>query len=186
MKRAARWILSIAVIAAVTHLVAILILPRALMTLIVFKVSSEANGANQLYLPDRITSNSRKIVRPAPDLAYAICAYDLSDGPVIATLNASETYSSLSVFANNTDNVFAINDRAVTGDFSSVFLSSEDSEVTPPADAIAVKVPSNSGLILWRRVITSNADWPRADAARREVTCTPYHSKVSPVLAPES
>ena len=176
MKRAVRWILSIAVIAGVTHLVAIFILPRALMTLIVFKISSEANGVNQLYLPDRITSNSRKIVRPAPDLAYAICAYDLSDGPVLATLNTSETYSSLSVFANNTDNVFAINDRAVTGDVATVLLSNEDTDVTPPAGAIAVKVQSDRGLILWRRVITSNADWPKADAARREVICVPYHS----------
>lgn len=181
MKRLAHWFVFIAIVAVVSHLVVVRYTPKALMALIMFNINSEAGGANRLYIPERITAKSRKIVRPAPDLAYTVCAYDLSDGPVMATLNASDNYTSLAVFADNTDNIFAVNDQAISGKLVTVVLRTEQQEIRPATDVIEVTAPSDKGLILWRRVIPSNADWPQVDTARREVSCGSYYQTKSDI-----
>lgn len=174
MRSAIHWVLPVTIVAIISHLLTVLLLPKALMAIVMFNTSYEAGGPNLLYLPERISAKVRKVVRPAPDLAYAICAYDLSDGPVLATLTPSPTYASLSVFADNTDNIFAINDLSVTGELLKIVLVNEQLNITPTPDITVVQVPSDTGLILWRRVIPSKANWPQMDAARREVSCEPY------------
>jgi uncharacterized membrane protein len=183
MKRLSHWFIFIAIIAVISHLLVVRYTPQVLMALIMFNINSEAGGANHLYIPERITAKSRKIVRPAPDLAYTACAYDLSNGPVMATLTAADTYTSLAVFADNTDNFFAINDQAITGDQVTVILRSAKHEIKPAENMILVQTPSDKGLILWRRVIASNSDWPQVDAARRAVNCEPYQETVSTISA---
>ena len=54
----------------------------------------------------RMTPQSQTIVRPSPDLAYAICRFDVADGPVLLTAPVSDTYGSLSIFDARTNNVF--------------------------------------------------------------------------------
>ena len=75
------------------------------------RLSDDGRRINTFQFADRTTSASRAIVKPSPDLAYASCVYDLSDGPIVVEVPPTEGggYVSVSVFAANTDN-FAVVD----------------------------------------------------------------------------
>ena len=72
---------------------------------------SERAGINALSVRERMpTAEDREIVMPNPEFAFAGGAFDLAGGPVVFTCRVPDTYWSLSLFAGNTDNFFAVND----------------------------------------------------------------------------
>ncbi|MGB1088394.1 MAG: DUF1254 domain-containing protein [Alphaproteobacteria bacterium] len=152
------------------------LLMSALMSVLIGGASRQA-GINTINHPPQITAESRLVVRPAPDLAYSSCAFDVSDGAVSLTLTQSTTYASLSLFADDTVNFFALNDRDVRGAETQIVIVrvGDRSTIIPPG-AIRVEAPSNRGLALWRRVIPSPDAWPVIDEKRREVACGPLAS----------
>lgn len=171
-----KWMGLVLGIAIASHFMFVAALPSALMSVLIAG-ASRAEGTNVLSHADKITPESRTVVRPAPDLAYSTCAFDVSGGAVLVTLNQSTTYASLSLFADDTVNFFALNDQAVRGKEAKVVIvrAGDRTTIIPPG-AIRVEAPSNRGLALWRRVIPSPGAWPMIDEQRREVRCGPLAS----------
>lgn len=68
----------------------------------------EAQGIpeNRFVASERQTPETQRIVRPSPDLAYAICRFDTIEGPVFINAPKWDGYGSLSIFNAQTDNVF--------------------------------------------------------------------------------
>ena len=161
--------------AVAIHYLAIWGLPRAIMAVGAIAADrSDQLRVNHIIHPPKVTKDARTVVRPAPDLAYSACPFDMRKGGVRVVLPASDDYSSVSFFASNTDNFFALNDRAVEGDAQEIWLLPEDDQATQvPPHIIRVDAQSDRGLILFRRVIPSEADWPRIDAERRRANCEP-------------
>ncbi len=72
---------------------------------------SERAGINALSVRERMpTAEDREIVMPNPGFAFAGGAFDLAGGPVVFTCRVPDTYWSLSLFAGNPHNFFAVND----------------------------------------------------------------------------
>lgn len=158
-------------VAVVSHFMFVAALPTAIMTVLLGRGSAQI-GANAIVHPEKIDQTSRLVVRPAPDLAYSTCVFDLADGAVAVTLHRSATYASVSFFADDTVNFFALNDREVVGEKMEVVLvRAGDTATVIPQGAIRVEAPSNKGLVLWRRVIPSDAAWPMIDEQRRKEIC---------------
>jgi uncharacterized membrane protein len=168
MKLLLKWLAVMAVVGGITHLAVIFAAPYVLMAGAMHKLGGGGRAVNQFVFAPRTTEASRAIVRPSPDLAYGVCVYDLSKGPLRVHAAPWGDYMSISVFQANSDNIFVLNDRqAPTGvDF---VLATKDQQT--PAGAKVVISSSAKGVILDRRLAPTQDRFIQADAARRGDVC---------------
>jgi uncharacterized membrane protein len=158
-------------VAVASHFAVIAAAPYVLMGGAMKRVSREGTRINVWNHAPRVSEESRRVVRPSPDLAYSACVYDLSNGPVRVTAAAWDDYMSVSAFAANSDNFFVINDRQAPQGVDFVLVEEGDD---PPADAaMVVESPSTKGIILQRRIAPTEERFALADAARQHDICAP-------------
>lgn len=172
MNRRAKLLLLFVAAAAVGHIGLVQAVPYFLMNVAMGRMSQDGTTINQFSFGSRTTQNSRAIVRPSPDLAYASCAYDLSDGPLLieAAPSPDQGYVSLSVFAANTDNI-AVFDTGQLPDGIRFVLARAGQPV--PAGEKVVLSPSVRGIVLDRRLAPTAELFAAVDQARRSDKCQP-------------
>ena len=115
----------------------------------------------------RQTPQTQRIVRPSPDLAYAVCRFDTTSGPVFINAPTWDGYGSLSIFNSKTDNVF-VADLGPDSDFAGI-------EVRRPAENNregALKLEGR-GIALIRRLAPTQADHDIAASLVADATCAP-------------
>lgn len=174
MNAVVKWTLAVVIGAAVVHVLAVWFAPQLIMVIATDRLEARAGGVNTLMHAPRITEESRDVVRPAPDLAYSICNYDVSTGPVRLVLPRTSTYSSVSLFDHATNNFLVVNDQSVEGEAQEIWVVGAAAQAPVPPDSVRVVVaPSQRGVALFRRVIPAETDWPRIDAERRLARCEP-------------
>ena len=171
MKPLIKSLVIVLVTAVVVHLAVILSAPNLLMAVAFKRLSAEGAMVNQMIYPPRTTEASRAIVRPSPDLAYASCAFDLSKGPVRVKAAKASDYMSVSVYASNSDNIFAINDRQAPDGVDLIIVGR--GQVAPTGAAIVVQSPTQRGIVLERRLAPSAEAFAAADMARKKGVCSP-------------
>jgi len=200
----ARSLARIAAIAVLTWVLGLVALPRVIMRTAMSRIRgqaiAQAQGESGQSVPDgdhataasRIlardawnvalaapptTAESRTIVRPSPDLLYVACVYDLASGPVLVQAPHSPTYLSLSAFADNTDNFFAMNDRGPEGAGGVALLLLPPGTPDPQPDvapgARRVASPSRRGIVLARLRIDRPGQLAELLALQAQVGCTP-------------
>ena len=137
----------------------------------------ERDGWNVAMPAPPTTSESRTIVRPSPDLLYVACVYDLAHGPVLVRAPHAPTYLSLSAFAENTDNFFAVNDRGPGSEngLAMLLVPPGDSSGPPAAAAGATRVesPSLRGIVLARLRVDHPGLLPELVGLQSQVSCDP-------------
>jgi uncharacterized membrane protein len=172
MRRALVWALAIAAGAALVHLAAVAALPRAIMSRVLAGLGAQA-GANVFVHPPLATAESRAVVRPSPDLAYSSAVFDVSERALRIEVPLSAPYTSLSGFAANTDNFFALNDRTAGSDPIDVVLVGPSTPRAGLAGLSVVESPSDRGVLLVRRVVPSADAFAGIDAIRQRARLTP-------------
>ena len=116
------------------------------------------------------TDQSRAIVRPSPDLAYASCPFDVSKGPVVVeALPVPAQYWSLSVFDDQTNVAFVRNNRQSAGQPIRVAIVKPG--VAAPAGYEPVPVTGDRGIALIRILVADRAQFAPIDQARRLSNC---------------
>ncbi len=128
----------------------ILMVPRAVMTVAMARLSDKGTQINAFRFAPRTTAASRGVVRPSPDLAYASCVYDLS------------------VFDAKTDN-FAVFDSTTHPRGIRFVLRKQDQP--SPGRMQVVTSPTTRGIILDRRLAPTAAAFAAADSARKYDSC---------------
>jgi uncharacterized membrane protein len=78
---------------------------------------------------------------------------------------------SVSVYAANSDNIFAINDRQAPDGVDLIIVGK--GQAAPSGTAIVVQSPTQRGIVLERRLAPSAEAFAAADLARKEGVCTP-------------
>lgn len=104
-----RWLLTIlvfAVTAVLAHYAVLGAIPGRIMSMTQARMAERGTPMNKWIASARMTPQTQTVVRPSPDLSYAICRFDTSDGPVLLSAPTAETYGSLSIFDSRTNNVF--------------------------------------------------------------------------------
>lgn len=172
MNRALKLGLLFTAAAVVGHVGLVLAVPGRLMDKVMDRASQDGAMINQFEFGARTTKDSRRVVRPSPDLAYSTCVYDLSKGPVqiAAAPMPNGGYVSISVFDANTDNI-AVFDTSQQPQGISFVLARKGQQV--PAGAKVVISPSDRGMVLDRRLAANDAQFAAADQARRADRCAP-------------
>lgn len=173
MRRGARNLLVVAFAAGLGYVATVVAIPHVIMHVAMKKLSDDGRRINAFQFADRTTAASRAIVRPSPDLAYASCVYDLSDGPIIVSVPPTEGggYVSVSVFVANTDN-FAVVD-SLANPRGIRFVLQEPGKRFHASNIPVIYSPTRRGIILDRRLAPTLAEFARADKARRGDRCAP-------------
>jgi uncharacterized membrane protein len=140
--------------------------------------ATDINKGNLAVFPAMTSHNSRQVVMPSPDLLYAICSLDLSQRParIQAHPVKAPAYWSIALYAANSDNFFAINDRQAAGQPINILLTAPG-QAQPggtPGNAKTIQAPSQRVLLLMRVLATDYAkDKEALEAARRSLRCEP-------------
>ncbi|MES2753225.1 MAG: DUF1254 domain-containing protein [Pseudomonadota bacterium] len=133
------------------------------------RISSDS-GYNVMTFAPLATDQSRAIVRPSPDLAYASCPFDVSKGPVLVeALPNAAPYWSLSVFDDQTDVAFVRNNRQ-SGN-RPVRIALVKPGVAAPQGFEPVPVRGDRGIALVRILVPDRAGFAALDQARRLSNC---------------
>jgi uncharacterized membrane protein len=170
MNATLRWLGATAIVAGLVHVATTWYAPRFIMGR-TMDVIAGTDGANVFINRPVADADARGIVRPSPDLMYSLCVLDLAQGPVHIRAPASTPYTSVSVFAANSDNVFVQNDRALADGAGGFDIWVVREGQTAPAGATVARLPSARGIALVRRVITDPQQALTLDALRREASC---------------
>jgi len=173
MRRWIGWIAAVLAVAVIAHVVTLHRLARRLDRRIEARVFGNIGRFNTMHFGSRPDENSRGVVRPSPDLLYASCPFDLSEGPLRLTAHvAHTTYWSIAGFDAATNNFFVRDDRQIAGDVIDLIVVRP--EMAPPpsvAGQTVVHAPTDKGLFLIRILIDDETDLPRLDAIRHQATC---------------
>jgi len=179
-----RWLVGVLLGAVVVHFVAVAALPYAIMRAAMGRMQRAAT--NELAHSPLATAESRGIVRPSPDLAYSSLVFDVSECALEVRVPLTAPYTSLSGFAANTDNFFAVNDLGtsakVIGELQVVLWGPTlRASWDAVGDARIVHSPSDRGILLVRRVVPSQTAFAEIDAARRRAVALEHcpHSDVA-------
>jgi uncharacterized membrane protein len=174
----ARWIkigCIVLVLATALHVLVIWLIPRALTAVFLRRTAAQA-GYNQVVLPPLPTEKSRDVVKPSPDLLYALCIFDISAGPVRISARPSPGYWSIALYARNSDNFFHLNDLQLKGGRVELILSDVGQAAELKArypDAILVHTTSTVGLMLTRSLVLDPDNLKAVIDARSSTHCAP-------------
>ena len=162
-----RWLLAVLLGAAAVHFAAVVATPALIMRGAMARMQQAP--VNAFAHTPLATSAARAIVRPSPDLAYSSLVFDVSERPLSVTVPLTPPYTSLSGFAANTDNFFAINDQTAGAGASqiAVLIVGPSTPRAGLAGERVVESPSDRGILLVRRVVPSAGAFPEIDAVRR-------------------
>lgn len=160
-----RKLLVFAAIAVLANVATVAALPWLINAVVVHRLVERSGGYNVAVAWPRADAGARTIVRPSPDLLYTSCAFDVSARPLRITAPVPESYMSISGFAANTDNFFALNDADVApgpdGRKRFDVVLARAGATGLPDGVRVVTAPTDRGLILFRSLITREADLAR-------------------------
>jgi uncharacterized membrane protein len=145
-----------ALLAIAVHTISVYWVPRVIMNRVINTVAGEGS---QPYLPPPIDHTHRRVVMPSPDLLYAVCAYDLADGPLQIKLQGDyPRYWSIALYNSNSDNFLTI---------SSDDIGERGVDVT-----IDETRSTRQGLLLMRIMTGASPQWlTEADLFRQLLRC---------------
>lgn len=171
MKLGAQHFWAAVIIAVVSHIALIHAVPRVLMGVAIERLGQ--SGLNSWRVADRVTPLSRQIVRPSPDFAYAACVFDVSRGPVRIRVAAWSAYWSLSLYADNSDNFYVVDDREARQGLDIVIARQRSREIER-AGAAFVQTPSTRGIALIRRLAPNVESYNAAARTAEGDVCAPW------------
>ncbi|MEO1659593.1 MAG: DUF1254 domain-containing protein [Pseudomonadota bacterium] len=176
LSRASIYIFAIALLAAVTFFVTrakiIQQAPVTVMSTIEARIVAGAGSwnacfHNQVYGPRRNAAR-----RANPDSIISSMAYDLSDGPVRVAGETWPRYWSLSLYQQNSDNFFVVNDQQLKGPDFDFVLAYEGQDVSG-LQGTPIISPTEKGIMLIRRFAADEADMPGIIANQEALVCGP-------------
>lgn len=129
-------------------------------------------GFNRMVHTPLVTAERQTIVRPSPDLAYSICAFDLTRAPLRVRANpVPGHYWSLTVFDSATNVTFVESDRDSQGAPVDIVVATSDQTV--PDALRKVVMPGTKGVALLRVLLNSRAEFDAVTRYRRQSFCRP-------------
>jgi uncharacterized membrane protein len=145
-----------ALLAIAVHTISVYWIPRVIMNRVINTVAGEGS---QPYLPPPIDHTHRRVVMPSPDLLYAVCAYDLADGPLSIKLDGSYArYWSIALYNSRSDNFLTLSGDTLGA--SGVDLTIDETKST------------RKGLLLMRVLTGANPAWlTEAETFRKRLRC---------------
>ncbi len=172
--RLLQWTIFTLGLAAIAHIGIVVYTPSLIMSRLMGQIA-KTPGVNKMIHPSLPTHESRTVVRPSPNLLYSICHYNLTNGPIrITAAIPPDRYWSLSIYGDNSDNYFVINDQQAGGKNVDMILAGTGSRLENPDRLPVIEAATFSGVILTRTLVPADADLDALDRIRRNSSCDDY------------
>jgi uncharacterized membrane protein len=182
----APWIIATFLVAAIVHLVSVLLMPQVAPRDALARLSDAAkasSGEGGVAMLGRAEPGREIVPFEDPAMAEGVCVFDLSNGLLRVHANVEgDDFLGLS-FHSNAGRVFhALTDRStikgkidiVVGDAGQIdALESEDSD-DAPIQEIRLTAPSKRGFVLIRSFVKRPSDRERAEQRVRAVQCETF------------
>lgn len=119
-----------------------------------------ARGQDNVALhPGLPNEDSRSVVRPAPDLAYVACAFDLREGPLRVSVSLPETYWLASFFDMRTDTFATLDRDDLAGHDNIILVTRRQAARFTQSDSPIVVSPGDRGIVLVRLFVPDRAEY---------------------------
>lgn len=141
-----------------------------------------ASSASDLLFPG--TEGRPPLPQPDPAVAVAVCSFDLSKGPMIASAKLDASFASLSVHARGGEVLYAVTDQAATRGQVTLTLMpqayfdefvADNEEAT--ANVLRLVTAETRGLVVIRVLATFPTEMTDARKAAESLACTPQPSE---------
>jgi uncharacterized membrane protein len=178
LRRNGMWLVAVLVVAAAVHVASVMLLPHIIMNRTMGAIAHRT-GVNKMSHAPQPTAAARGVVRPSPDLLYSTCIYDLDAAGGALRVHASgmpDTYWSVSLFDNETDNFYVVNDRQAK-DGAVDFLIIAPGAFVDGTRLPVVVAPTKRGIVLFRTLIDDETHFADIDRARHGAACEPFAAK---------
>ena len=170
-----KWLLPILagfIASAIAWQGALVATPYVLMSAAMKRIgNADGNGrANVFAFGPMATADRQPIVRPSPDLVYASCVFDLSQGVLLVDVEpVPDAYWSVSVFDARTDVAAVRSDRDTGGKPARLALMRGTEKA--PAGYDSVRLGYDKGIVLIRILLSDPSQYDGVDAIRRKARC---------------
>jgi uncharacterized membrane protein len=171
--------LGAAMVAALVHLVAILIIPLY-ASHDAFARLNPLGPVNATILLPQASPEARLIPYGDPAIASSFCRFDLSAGPLKVKAPADPSgFASLSFHTRRGSIFYAITDKAATHAALEALVLTEDQlravaakdDEDTPVQELRIVSPSNAGFVAMRSLSEQPSLYPRAESAVRGLSC---------------
>ncbi len=183
MKTLKKWLIVVGIGTMLIHAAIVLFYPGAMMSLVMYVTEIRAGGVNRIMHTAVANAKVREVVRPSPDMFYSVCIVDVSNGPVKIKTPASKPYTSITVFASNSDNIFAINDQQEVDGNLEVLVTGpaskniQNSNRRGNRESTIASLPTNKGIVLIRYVFTDEKHMKEINKSRQQAECQNLESR---------
>ena len=172
MKRWAFIVATTVTLAIVFHVVTVIAIPYGIMAIAQKQMQDKYNGKiNTLYHLPPSNSDSKLAPFPNPDSLYSLCAYDVSDKPLHITANIPESYWSLSLYQQNMDNYFVLNDKQIQSGYAEIILTGKNKTISEQGNTKIVITPTNKGFLFIRYLIEDSAKLDDLIKVQKQAKC---------------
>lgn len=165
--------------AIVSHIIMVRAVPSVIMNIAMDKMAERGVPLNRFVASQRATPETQTIVRPSPDLAYAVCRFDfdVTKGAVQVGAQHWQKYASISFFDAQTNNFASI----PVGDAGEEVVHTKVLLMPPGSAAIKsggdgmrqIIAPSTKGLIIIRRLAPTDELYSAVQAMSGSDVCAP-------------
>jgi uncharacterized membrane protein len=171
----------ILVIAGLTHLVSLLIVPAVAEHDAYARVEALGAPFKTIALPEA-SPKARALPYDDPAVAAAVCRYDLTNGPVRARAPLGRPgFSSLSFHSRRGAVFYALTDRAANkGSMDALIVTAEQlrkliahDDEDNPSDDLRILSPTTEGFVMARVLSQSPDDMVSAVEQASAMTCAP-------------
>lgn len=169
MRRLLYWIAATLLLAAVVHLFVVIFVPGVDTGQKLAQMEA-AGKVNMLHPIAGKDTHQLLLTEPSPDLRYAFCKFDIRSRPLMIEGSIPPGYWSVSVYGETGANIYTLNDRQAGVEKLQLMIVTEDKpfdDETRPENTIIVRVPTASGLVLFRAFV---ADRSQAELVESHLT----------------
>jgi len=166
------------ILAAIVHLVVILLVPR-FAERDAYTRLARASERDATTLQPRAAPTEREFPYADPAVAMAICRFDLANGPVRITAPAGRGFTSLSFHTAHGQSFYALTDKAAAQDTIEAVLATpedireleaQDDEEDPSHD-LRVQAPERQGFVALRVFSEEPSLYPAAEELAKQLVC---------------
>jgi uncharacterized membrane protein len=172
MKRWAIIIATTVIIAIMFHVFTVIAIPYGINSVARKQLRDKYNiKFNTLYHPPPSNSESKDVPFPNPDSLYSICLYDVSNRPLHISANVPASYWSLSLYEQNMDNYFVLNDKQIKSGKAEIILTGKNNTISDKGNTTVVTSPTNKGMLLIRFLLENSDNLDQLIKIQKQATC---------------
>lgn len=157
---------------AATRTVVIKRAPEKVMERLETRFAKVAGGWNKCYHIRAYGPRKGSAKRANPDSIVSVMAYDLSNGPIRLSGPIWPDYWSLSLYQQNSDNFFVVNDQEL-GQAEFNLIITAKGQTPPRGDGTVIVSPTEKGIMLVRRFAKDPSVMPAIHKNQDAMYCGP-------------